>query len=88
MATLLPLYDWLLLPRHYAYSATIWPSFFTIILLTVLAVYSWRRRNLPGALWFVIYCLLALPFLMAKTIGYLAVDFETKIFWFNIEYPW
>ena len=57
------------------------------MLLTVLAVYAWRRRNLPGASWFVIYCLLVLIFLVLKVIGYLAVDFETKIFWFNVEYP-
>ncbi len=72
----------------YAYTPQIWPSVFTVILLIALAVYSWRRRNLPGALPLVIYCLLALPFLAAKVIGYLAVDFETKIFWFNVEYLW
>jgi PAS domain S-box-containing protein len=72
----------------YAYTPHIWPSVFTIILLTVLAVYAWRRRNLPGALWLVIYCLLGLAFLAAKVIEFLAVDFETKIFWFNVEHPW
>ncbi len=73
---------------QYAYTPAIWPSILTIILLTVLAVYAWPRRNLPGVLWFVIYCLLALPFLAFHFIEYLAVDFETKIFWFNVEYPW
>ena len=73
---------------QYAYTPAIWPSILTIMLLTVLAVYAWRRRNLPGALWFVIYCLLALPILAFHVIEYLAVDFETKIFWFNVEYPW
>jgi len=72
----------------YRYTPVIWPTIFTIMLLPVLAVYAWRRRNLPGAMWFVIYCLLALPFLLFKAIGYLAVDFETKIFWFNVEHPW
>jgi len=65
---------------QYAYTPAIWPSIFTVMLLTVLAVYAWRRRNLPGALWLVIYCLFGLPFLAAKVIEYLAVDFETKIF--------
>ena len=73
---------------HYAYTSHIWPSIFTLVLLIALAVFSWRRRDLPGALLFFVYCLLALPFLAAKVIGYLAVDFETKIFWFNVEYPW
>ncbi len=73
---------------NYAYTPAIWPSIFTIILLTVLALYAWRRRNLPGALWFVIYCLLGVAFLAAKVMEFLAVDFETKIFWFNVEYIW
>ena len=72
----------------YQYTPAIWPSIFTVILLTVLTAYAWRRRNLPGALWFVIYCLLGVFFLTAKIIEFLAVDFETKIFWFNLEYPW
>jgi heme/copper-type cytochrome/quinol oxidase subunit 3 len=61
----------------YAYTPAIWPSLFTVILLTMLAVYAWRRRNLPGASWFVIYCLLGVLFLGAKVIEFLAVDFNT-----------
>ncbi len=72
----------------YQYTPAIWPSIITIILLTVLAVYAWRRRNLPGALWLVIYCLFGLLFLAAKVIEFLAVDFEAKIIWFNAEYLW
>jgi hypothetical protein len=72
----------------YQYTPAIWPSIFTIMLLTVLAVYAWRRRNLPGARLFVIYCLLGVPFLGGKVIEFLAVDFQTKIFWFDFEYLW
>jgi signal transduction histidine kinase len=72
----------------YQYNPAIWPSVFTVMLLTVLAVYAWRRRNIPGAFWLVIYCLFSLLFLTAKVIEFLAVDFETKIFWFNVEYTW
>ncbi len=72
----------------YQYTPAIWPSAFTVMLLLVLAVYAWRRRNLPGALPFVIYCLLSMAFLAPKVIEFLAVDFETKIFWFNIGHPW
>jgi len=74
--------------RHIRLHPQIWPSVFTVILLIALAVYAWRRRNLPGALWLVIYCLLGLTFLAAKVMEFLALDFETKIFWFNVEYPW
>jgi signal transduction histidine kinase len=73
---------------RYQYTPAIWPSVFTVILLTVLAVYAWRRRNLPGALLLVMYCLFSLFFLTAKVIEFLAVDFETKISWFNVEYLW
>ncbi len=76
------------MPWSYQYTPAIWPSIFTIMLLTVLGVYAWRRRSLPGALWFVIYCLLGVPFLAAKVIEFLAVGFETKVFWFNVEYLW
>jgi signal transduction histidine kinase len=73
---------------QYTYTPHIWPSIFTILLLIVLAAYAWRRRDMPGALWLVIYCLLGLAFLAAKVLEFLAVDFETKIFWFNVEQSW
>jgi signal transduction histidine kinase len=72
----------------YQYNPALWPSAFTVILLTVLAVYAWRRRKLPGALPFAVYCLFGVLFLGAKVIEFLAVDFETKIFWFDFEYVW
>jgi signal transduction histidine kinase len=73
---------------NYAYTPHIWPSVLTIMLLAVLAVNAWRRREMPGALWLVIYCLFGMAFLAAKVIEFLAVDFETKIFWFNVGHPW
>jgi signal transduction histidine kinase len=88
METLIPFYNLLPQDWHYAYTPHIWPSVLTIMLLTVLAVYAWRRRDLPGALWLVIYCLFGLAFLAAKVIEFLAVDFETKVFWFNVGHPW
>lgn len=73
---------------HYAYNPAIWPTILTIVLLIVLAVYAWRRRSLPGALVFVIYCLFGVLFLGAKVIEFLTVDFNPKIFWFDFEYVW
>ena len=35
--------------ENYAYTPSIWPSFFSILLLIALAVYSGRRRSVPGA---------------------------------------
>jgi PAS domain S-box-containing protein len=76
------------MPWLYQYTPAIWPSACTVMLLTVLMVYAWRRRNLPGGLPFAIYCLLGVLFLGAKVIEFLAVDFGTKIFWFDFEYVW
>jgi signal transduction histidine kinase len=73
---------------QYAYTPHIWPSVLTVFFLIGLGSYSWHRRNVPGALPFAIYCLLALPMLAGKIIGYLAIDFETKIVWFRVENSW
>jgi signal transduction histidine kinase len=70
---------------NYAYTPVIWPSVGTVFLLLALAAYSWRRRSVPGALPFIVYCLLSVPMLIFKIIAYFAVDFETKVFWFKIE---
>jgi signal transduction histidine kinase len=72
----------------YQYTPAIWPTACTVVLLAVLAVYAWSRRNLPGALVFVAYCLFSMAFLAPKVIEFLAVDFETKVFWFNVGHPW
>jgi len=44
---------------NYAYSPSIWPSVFTVLLLIALAIYSGRRRSVPGATPFMVACLLA-----------------------------
>jgi len=46
-----------LITWNYAYTPYIWPSVFTVLLLIALAVYSWHRRSMPGALPFMIGCL-------------------------------
>ena len=56
-------------------------------MLSILLVYSLRKRNIPGAPWFILYCLVVLLFLVFKIVEYHAIDIETKIFWFHIEYP-
>jgi len=67
----------------YAFTPSIWPSAFTIILLTVLALYAWRRRSVPGALPFMIGCLFSMLTAAGVLLTYLAVNPATKIFWFR-----
>jgi len=66
---------------HYAYTPHIWPSAVTILLLIVLAAYSWRRRSTPGALPLAISCLLAVLIAVGEFMTYLAVDDKIKFFW-------
>ena len=69
---------------NYAYTPQIWPSILTIILLIVLSFYSWRHRSVPGALPFMIGCLFTTLTATSLLMTYLALDPETKIFWFRL----
>jgi len=66
---------------NYAYTPHIWPSAFTVLLLIALAVYSWRRRGVPGALPLAISCLLAVLIAVGEFMAYLAVGDSTEFFW-------
>jgi signal transduction histidine kinase len=68
----------------YAYTPSIWPTACTIIFLIGLAVYAARRRSVPGAQPFVMACLFSLLIATSLLMTYLAVDPETKIFWFRL----
>jgi signal transduction histidine kinase len=73
---------------QYTYTSHIWPSVFTVILLIVLAAYSLRRRNVPGALPFAISCLLAVPLTISLVMTYLAVDAKALLFWNRFDDIW
>lgn len=72
----------------YAYSPAIWLPVFTVIFSLVLSAFAFRRRSLPGALLFAIGCLLAVPLAVSLVLENLAVDMETKIFWFKFMTAW
>jgi PAS domain S-box-containing protein len=72
----------------YAYTPHIWPSVLTILLLLTLSAYSWQRRNVPGALMFMYSCLFAGLTTVGLAMMHLAVESETKIFWYRFEYTW
>ena len=60
---------------------TIWPLLLTILLFLALATYSWRRRNVPGALPFTIACLFGAAWMASFMMEYAAVDLATKVSW-------
>jgi PAS domain S-box-containing protein len=69
----------------YTYTPSIWPSFFIVVLLIALAVYSGRRRNVPGALPFALGSLFGSLWVSGSIMEASAVDMETKIFWFKVQ---
>ena len=69
----------------YAYTPEIWPSVFTVLLLIALAVYSGRRRSVPGALPFMIAGLFAAAWAAGSVMEVAAVDLQTKITWFKFQ---
>lgn len=73
---------------NYAYTPTIWPSFFTVILLVALSTYSARRRSVPGALPFTVACLFAALWAAGSVMEYAAVNLATKFFWVKFQAAW
>jgi len=69
----------------YAYTPDIWPLFFTCLLLSAMAIYSGRRRNVPGAIPFMIGCLFAVAWAATSLMEVAAVDVQAKIFWFQFQ---
>jgi signal transduction histidine kinase len=73
---------------NYAYTSYIWPSFFTVLLLIALGVFSWRRRSVPGALPFSIACLFSALWAAGWVLGIAAIEAETKITWYKFQLIW
>ncbi|HSR32033.1 MAG TPA: histidine kinase N-terminal 7TM domain-containing protein [Anaerolineae bacterium] len=72
----------------YAYTPEIWPSLLSVVLLVALAVYSWRRRAVPGARALAASCLIAVPWVAGAVMEVAAVDVPTKLFWFKFQATW
>lgn len=69
----------------YAYSPYIWPSLITVLLLLALALYSWQRRTVPGALPFAVGALLGALWGFGSLMEIAAVDAATHIFWLKFQ---
>ena len=72
----------------YAYIPAIWPPFSTVVLLTALSVYAWRRRSVPGALPFAVAALFFALWMVGYTLLIAAVDAAAKIFWLKFGSAW
>ena len=70
------------------YSPNILLQFLTALFLLALGVYSWRRRNVPGALPFAAGCLFALLWVSGSVMEYAAGDPETQLVWFKFQAAW
>jgi PAS domain S-box-containing protein len=70
------------------YTSSIWLLLVTVLLLLVLAIYSWRRRSVPGALQFMAGCLFTVLATTGMLMANLVVEPEAKIFWFRFQASW
>jgi signal transduction histidine kinase len=73
---------------NYAYTPSIWPSVLMALLMISLAVYSGRRRSMPGAIPLMIASLFAAVWAAGSMMEVAAVELEAKIFWFKFQAAW
>lgn len=73
---------------HYAYNQDLWPAMISVILAIILGLYSWYRRNVPGARAFAIGCLFAMLWAIGSCLEIAAQDFSTKVFWIKFHALW
>ncbi len=70
---------------NYAYTPQIWPPVLMAVLMIALAVYSGRRRSVPGATALMIASLFAATWAAASFLESMAVDLPVKITWFKVQ---
>ncbi|MCA9971342.1 MAG: PAS domain-containing protein [Anaerolineales bacterium] len=66
-------------------TSSIWLSLLTAVFLLTLAVYSGRRRSVPGALPFMIGALFAAFWVLGISLEYAAADMAAQIFWRKVQ---
>jgi PAS domain S-box-containing protein len=72
----------------YAYDTHVWPALVTIAGAILLGGYAWRHRNMPGASFFAISCLLAIIWVAGSIGQAIAIDIPARIFWFKFQGVW
>lgn len=66
----------------------IWPIVVVLVLMLFLAVYSWRKRSIPGALPFMVSCLFAILMTIGSLLANLSSDTISRIFWIRFLFSW
>ena len=72
----------------YAYTPEIWPPLAGAVLLGVLGLYSWRRRDIPAALPLAAGALFSALWLLGLALEAAAVAPATKIAWHKFQAAW
>ena len=73
------------MPASYVFTPGIWLSVLTVFLMICLAIYSGRRRTVPGARMFALGCWFAAAWTAGAFLEKAALHLETKIFWFKVQ---
>ena len=73
---------------NYAFSQDLWPAMISVALTIILGIYSWYRRNVPGARAFAIGCLFAMLWSIGSCLEIAALDFSTMVFWVKFHALW
>jgi len=72
----------------FIFTPEIWPMAAMLCLLLLLAVYSWRRRSVQGALPFMVSCLFAILMTTGLLLANLASDPGSRSFWLRFMFSW
>jgi LPXTG-motif cell wall-anchored protein len=72
----------------YVYTPAIWLPLAGAVFVAALGLYSWRRRDVPGALPLAAHALFGTLVLLAMVPEAAAVAAATKIAWYNIQVIW
>ena len=69
----------------YGYTPAVWLPLAAAVFLIAIGLYSWHRRDMPGARWLAAGTLLGVLWLAAIALQLAAIDPNTKIFWRTFE---
>ncbi len=70
------------------YSPSIWPVLASMLFISALVVFCWRRRSVPGAVSLAVAMALFLPWTIGELLELTAVDTATALFWHKFQALW